>query len=83
LHRAKSESVHRPPADQPYKFGAHIFSFHQDDGPGDADLALILAAPELLSSLEAIANAVMDITVERRVIRDAALRAIAQTRKAP
>ena len=54
LHRAKSDSVHKPPSEQPYKFGDVIFQFHDEQGPSDADLALILAAPDLLAALNAM-----------------------------
>lgn len=49
LFRAKNDSVWTtPPAGSLYKFGDHIFTFHDEDGPSDEDLSLILAAPELL-----------------------------------
>jgi hypothetical protein len=51
LHRAKSDSVHRPPPYEPYRYGDTIFVFHDEAGPNDADLALILAAPDLLNAL--------------------------------
>jgi hypothetical protein len=50
LYRAKSDSVHKPPAEQPYQFGDLIFRFHDECGPNNEDLALILAAPELLEA---------------------------------
>ena len=53
LYRAKSDSVHKPPTQQPYQFGDHIFRFHDEQGPSDEDLALILAAPDLLEALKA------------------------------
>lgn len=54
LFRAKNDSVWTtPPAGSLYKFGDHIFTFHAEDGPSDEDLALILAAPELLTALQA------------------------------
>jgi len=49
LHRGKSDSIHRPSETHPY--GELIFQFHDENGPSDADLALILAAPELLEAL--------------------------------
>ena len=52
LYRAKSDSVHKPPSKQPYKFGELIFQFHDEQSPSDADLALILAAPNLLEALK-------------------------------
>ena len=52
LYRAKSDSVHKPPAEQPYQFGDLIFRFHDECGPNNEDLALILAAPELLEALQ-------------------------------
>ena len=50
LYRAKSDSVHKPPAEQPYQFGDLIFRFHDECGPNNEDLALILAVPELLEA---------------------------------
>lgn len=53
LFRGKSESVHVPSDTHPY--GKQIFRFHEgfegDESPSDADLALILAAPDLLEAL--------------------------------
>lgn len=49
LHRGKSDSVHETCDTHPY--GQLIFQFHDEFGPNDRDLALILAAPELLSDL--------------------------------
>ena len=61
LHRAKSDSVHKPPPEQPYQFGDQIFRFHDEQGPSDADLALILAAPDLLEALRIAEAALSDI----------------------
>ncbi|MGU3628120.1 hypothetical protein [Comamonas sp. C24C] len=56
LHRGKSDSVHKSPSAeqyaQGYRFGETIFQFHEESPPSDADLALILAAPELLHALQ-------------------------------
>lgn len=51
LYRGKSDSVHRQSPDPRYQFGDVIFQFHDDNSPSDADLTLILAAPELLAAL--------------------------------
>jgi len=56
LHRTKSDSVHKPPIQEPYKFGDLIFRFHDEQNPNDADLALILAAPELLEALKSLVD---------------------------
>jgi len=52
LHRGKSDSVHTQIKDYPY--GDMIFQFHDEGSPSDSDLALILAAPQLLSALESL-----------------------------
>jgi hypothetical protein len=53
LYRGKSDSVHRPPpAGTAYQYGDTIFRFHDEVGPSDEDLALILSAPELLEALK-------------------------------
>jgi len=55
LFRAKNESVWtQPPAGSLYKFGDHIFTFHDEDGPSDEDLNLILAAPDLFDALQGL-----------------------------
>lgn len=51
LFRGKSDSVHKAPPGS-YQFGETIFRFHEEEGPGDADLNLILAAPDLLEALK-------------------------------
>ena len=59
LFRGKSSSVHEQPKNEPgenYTYGKQIFRFRDDDdevaGISDEDLALILAAPDLLGVLE-------------------------------
>lgn len=53
LYRGKSCAVYTaPPAGAKYSFGDHIFTFHEDEEPNDDDLALILAAPDLLEALK-------------------------------
>lgn len=56
LHRGKSDSVHKSPSAehyaQGYRLGETIFQFHEESPPSDADLDLILAAPELLQALQ-------------------------------
>lgn len=53
LFRGKSNSVYTtPPTGSVYTYGSIIFSFHDVAEPSDADLALILAAPDLLEALE-------------------------------
>jgi hypothetical protein len=61
LFRGKSSSVHEQPENKPgekYTYGKQIFRFRDDDdevaGISDEDLALILAAPDMLAALEAI-----------------------------
>jgi hypothetical protein len=49
LYRGKSDSVHKPSDTHPY--GERIFRFHDEEGPNDADLELILAAPDLYAAL--------------------------------
>ncbi len=51
LHRVKSDSVHLPPDDSRYIYGNQIFRFDEEAAPSDADLRLILAAPDLLETL--------------------------------
>jgi hypothetical protein len=53
LHRGKSDSVHVPHPDYPY--GDEIFRFHDDLGPSDDDLSVILAAPLMHTALTRIA----------------------------
>ena len=54
LYRGKSSSVHEASDTHPY--GRQIFQFHEgfndEDLPREADLSLILAAPQLLMALE-------------------------------
>jgi hypothetical protein len=59
LFRGKSSSVHEQPKNEPGEkctYGKQIFRFRDDDdevaGISDEDLALILAAPEMLAALE-------------------------------
>ena len=59
LFRDKSSSVHEQPKNKPgekYIYGKQIFRFRDDDdevpGISDEDLALILAAPDLLAACE-------------------------------
>lgn len=55
LFRAKSDSVYTaPPAGTEYTYGSHIFGFQDEACPSDADLSLILAAPDLLEVLEGV-----------------------------
>lgn len=54
LYRGKSDSVHMPDAEYPY--GSIIFQFHDEFAPSDYDLALILAAPDILHALQNIEN---------------------------
>lgn len=49
LYRGKSDSVHASSETHPY--GEYLFAFQEECAPNDADLALILAAPELLEAL--------------------------------
>ena len=49
LYRGKSDAVYTKSDTHPY--GSLIFRFHEEDLPTDADLSLILVAPELLESL--------------------------------
>lgn len=49
LYRGKSESVHKACDTHPY--GRQIFRFVEDEAPSDDDLALMLAAPELIEAL--------------------------------
>lgn len=52
LHRGKDDAVYtEPPEGSAYTFGQMIFKFDDENSPSDADLALILAAPELLEAL--------------------------------
>lgn len=74
LHRAKSDSVHRPPPHHPYKFGDMIFQFHDERSPSDADLALILAAPDLLNALTVL----IEVAEARGIPCNAAHAAIAK-----
>jgi len=54
LYRGKSSSVHEACDTHPY--GRQIFQFHEGfndaDLPSEADLSVILAAPQLLMALE-------------------------------
>lgn len=54
LYRGKSSSVHEASDTHPY--GRQIFRFHEgfngDELPSDGDLAVLLAAPQLLMALE-------------------------------
>lgn len=54
LSRGKSDSVHESSDTHPY--GCQIFRFAEDQGPSDDDLNLILSAPDLLESLEYVAD---------------------------
>jgi hypothetical protein len=61
LFRSKSSSIHSaPPADTSYQYGEALARFAEDDNVcadvGDADLALILAAPDLLEACEEAAD---------------------------
>lgn len=49
LYRGKNDAVYSKSATHPY--GSLIFRFHEEDSPNDADLSLILIAPELLEAL--------------------------------
>ena len=51
LYRGKSCAVYTAPTDPVYQYGSQIFRFNDDDEPNDADLNLILAAPDLLEAL--------------------------------
>jgi len=51
LYRGKSDAVYTPPSDTAYQYGSQIFRFHDEEGPNDDDLNLILAAPEMLAAL--------------------------------
>lgn len=81
LHRGKSESVHASSETHPY--GEYLFAFKDECAPNDADLALILAAPDLLTALEDLVSkgeAFRNTVVETRGVRgmdehDAALTA--------
>lgn len=55
LYRGKSDSVHTSCETHPY--GPYIFSFKEESSPTDEDLALILAAPELLEALKEMVEA--------------------------
>ena len=55
LYRGKSDSVHMPCDTHPY--GDQIFRFVEDAAPSDEDLALILAAPDLLAELKSLYRA--------------------------
>lgn len=68
LFRGKSSSVHEQPKNEPgenYTYGKQIFRFRDDDdevaGISDEDLALILAAPDLLAALRTAEAALADI----------------------
>lgn len=50
LYRGKSDSVHAPCDTHPY--GEQLFCFRDEQGPSDANLSLILAAPEMLDALK-------------------------------
>lgn len=56
LYRGKSDSVHVACETHPY--GKQIFQFKDgyngEDLPSDADLALVLAAPDLLAALQGV-----------------------------
>jgi hypothetical protein len=59
LFRGKSSSVHAPPQNGPgqnYQYGDQLFRFRDDDDDAasisDENLALVLAAPDLLQGLE-------------------------------
>lgn len=52
LYRGKSDAVYTPPTDPTYQYGSQIFRFHDEDGPDDVDLELILAAPDLYAALK-------------------------------
>lgn len=58
LLRDKSDSVHEACAT--HRFGRQIFRFHGgfdgEDAPSDADVRLILAAPDLLEALANLLN---------------------------
>lgn len=81
LHRGKSESVHASSDTHPY--GEYLFAFQDECAPNDADLALILAGPDLLAALENLVSkgeAFRNTVVETRGVRgmdehDAALTA--------
>ncbi len=61
LFRAKSDSVYTPPTPgTPYTYGDFIFAFSDNDGPNDEDLALILAAPDLLDALRDLDSRLRD-----------------------
>ena len=58
LFRGKSNSVYTaPPAGTVYTYGSIIFGFHDVAEPTDADLALVLAAPDLLEAAEIVSAA--------------------------
>ena len=83
LYRAKSDSVHKPPAEQPYQFGDLIFRFHDECGPNNEDLALILAAPELLEALQYMLNVCPAIDAQGEEAHYQARAAIAKAEGAP
>lgn len=60
LHRAKSESVHMTPPEPPCIYGEIIFAFSEYSAPNDADLALIISAPDLYAALEELLYARTD-----------------------
>ena len=54
LFRDKNEAVYTSSKTHPY--GSLIFRFDEDEGPSDADLNLILAAPVLFEALQDLLN---------------------------
>lgn len=56
LFRGKSDSVYTVPTDPVYQYGDFVFKFHDEDGPNDDDLNLVLAAPDLYEALHALVN---------------------------
>lgn len=67
LYRGKSDSVHE--RDSKYPYGSVIFQFHDEGSPSNADLALILAAPELLEALQACSKE-LRLMIDRYNYRD-------------
>ncbi len=58
LFRGKSNSVYTaPPPGTVYTYGSIIFSFHDVAEPSEADLALVLASPDLLEAAELVSAA--------------------------
>ena len=65
LYRSKSEAVYTAPSEGSVcQYGKQISRFDEDATPSEADLNLILAAPELLEALRELVAGFWGVLVE-------------------